>query len=127
MNTLRTPLKKVKGLGSAKEGTNHFWTQRLTAMALVPLVLWLCFSIAALPGTDHATIQAWVGNSFNAVLLVLLIFAAFYHAKLGLQVILEDYLSNHGTRTAAIILSTFLCILLACMGIFSVLKIAFAA
>lgn len=127
MNTLRTPLKNVKGLGSAKEGTNHFWTQRLTAMALVPLVLWLCFSIAALPGTDHATIQAWVGNSFNAVLLVLIIFSAFYHAKLGLQVIIEDYLSNHGTRTAAIILSTFLCILLGCMGIFSVLKIAFAA
>ena len=127
MNTLRTPLSKVKGLGSAKEGTHHFWTQRLTALALIPLVLWLCFSIAALPGTDQATIQAWVGNSFNAVLLILMIVAAFYHAKLGLQMILEDYLSNHSTRTTAIILTTFLCILLACLGVFSVLKIAFAA
>jgi len=127
MNTLRTPLKNVKGLGSAKEGTSHFWTQRLTAMALVPLVIWLCFSIASLPGTDHASIQAWVGKPFTAVLLVLTLFAAFYHAKLGLQVILEDYIANHGTRTAAIIASTFLCILFGAMGIFAVLKIAFAA
>ncbi len=127
MNTLRTPLSQVKGHGSAKEGTHHFWVQRLSAIALVPLVLWLCFSIAALPGTDHATIRAWVGQPFTAVLLLLTIVTAFYHAKLGLQVIIEDYLANHAYRTAAIILSTFICILLACMGVFAVLKIAFAA
>ncbi len=127
MSSLRTPLSNVKGLGSAKEGTHHFWVQRLTALALVPLVLWMCFSIAALPSSDYATIRAWVGNSFNAVLLVLTLIAAFYHAKLGLQMIIEDYISSHATRTAGIILSTFVCILLACLGVFSVLKIAFAA
>lgn len=127
MSSLRTPLSNVKGLGSAKEGTHHFWVQRLTALALVPLVLWMCFSIAALPSSDYTTIRDWVGNSFNAVLLVLTIIAAFYHAKLGLQMIIEDYISNHATRTAGIILSTFICILLACLGVFSVLKIAFTA
>jgi succinate dehydrogenase / fumarate reductase membrane anchor subunit len=127
MSSLRTPLSNVKGHGSAKEGTHHFWVQRLTALALVPLVLWLCFSIAALPASNYTTIQSWVGNSFNAVLLVLIIVAAFYHAKLGLQMVIEDYISSHATRTAGIILSTFICILLACLGVFSVLKIAFTA
>jgi len=127
MSSLRTPLSKVKGMGSAKEGTHHFWVQRLTALALIPLVLWLCFSIASLPGTDHLVIHEWVGKPFNAVLLVLLIAAGFYHAKLGLQMVFEDYISGHAGRTTAIILSTFLCILLGCMGVFSVLKIAFAA
>ena len=83
MADLRSPLSKVKGLGSAKEGTHHFWHQRLTSLLLIPLVLWLGFSLAAMP-VDHATLVEWIRQPFVTVLLVLLIVVVFYHAQLGL-------------------------------------------
>ncbi len=124
---LRTPLSQVKGHGSAKEGTGHFWVQRLTAIAMVPLILWLCFSVASLPGMTQADIVAWLQSPVSAVLLILVMLVGFYHAKLGLQVVIEDYVGHHGIRTAAIILTTMLCALLAVIGVFSVLRIAFTA
>jgi len=127
MSNLRTPLSQVKGHGSAKEGTGHFWVQRLTAIAMVPLVLWLCFSVASLPGMSQADIRAWLSAPFTAVLMLLLIVTGLYHAKLGLQVIIEDYVGSHGIRTAAIIAITLLFALLAVLGVFSVMRIAFAA
>ena len=127
MNNLRTPLSQVKGHGSAKEGTGHFWVQRLTAIAMIPLVLWLCFSVASLPGMSQEEIRAWLSGSFTAVMMIVLVLVGLYHAKLGLQMIIEDYVGNHGTRTAAVIAVTLLCGFLAILGVFSVMRIAFSA
>jgi succinate dehydrogenase / fumarate reductase membrane anchor subunit len=127
MKTLRTPLSQVKGLGSAKDGTDHFWAQRLTAIALVPLILWLCFSIASLPGMDYISVREWLASPFTAIVMVLLIIAGFYHAKLGLQMVIEDYVSNHAARTVVIITVTMLTAVLGVTGVFSVLRIAFAS
>jgi len=126
MSNLRTPLSQVKGLGSAKEGTSHFWAQRLTALALIPLVFWLAFSIAALPGMDYVSIREWISNPFTAIMLILFLLAGFYHAKLGLQVVIEDYVASHSTRTAMIIAVTFFATILAVTGVFSILRITFA-
>ena len=126
MKDLRTPLSRAKGLGSAKDGTQHFWHQRLTALLLIPLVLWLGFSLAALP-VDHATLVAWIQQPVATILLILIVIAAFYHAKLGLQVIIEDYVSSHGRRTLLLLLSSLICLLFGLIGVISVLKIAFEA
>jgi succinate dehydrogenase / fumarate reductase membrane anchor subunit len=123
MDPFRTPLSTVKGLGSTGEGTTHFWRQRLTALVLTPLLLWFCFSLAAMP-VSHATLVAWVAQPAVAVALILLIFANFYHAQLGLQVVIEDYVSTHSTRTIGIIVMTFLCLMFGLIGVFAVLKIA---
>jgi succinate dehydrogenase / fumarate reductase membrane anchor subunit len=126
MSDLRSPLSRVKGLGSAKDGTHHFWHQRLTALLLIPLVLWLGFSLASMP-VDHATLVAWIQRPFVTVVLIMLIVAVFYHAKLGLQVVIEDYVSSHSRRTIALLLSGFLCLLFAIVGVVAVLKISFGA
>lgn len=127
MSNFRTPLKKVKGLGSAKEGTSHFWAQRVTAIAMVPLVLWLGFSVAALPGMDYVAIREWLSQPFNAIVMILFMIAGFYHARLGLQVVIEDYIGPHGPRTAAIIAVNFAAAALGVTGVFSVLRIALAS
>lgn len=127
MSNLRTPLSQVKGNGSAKEGTGHFWVQRLTAIGMVPLVFWLCFSVASLPGMSQIEIRTWLSGPFTSVIMILLLITGLYHAKLGLQVIIEDYVSNHNLRTASIILLTLACAALAVLGVFSVMRIAFAA
>jgi succinate dehydrogenase / fumarate reductase membrane anchor subunit len=126
MSELRTPLSKVKGLGSAKEGTGHFWHQRLTSLLLIPLVLWVGFSLAALP-VDHATLVGWIQQPWVAVALVLLVIVVFYHAQLGLQVIIEDYISSHSKRTVTLLLTNLACLLLGIIGVISVLKISFGA
>ncbi len=127
MSNFRTPLSRVKGLGSAKEGTEHFWVQRLTAIALIPLVLWLAFSIAKLPSMDYLAIREWLSQPFNAIVMILFMTAGFYHSRLGLQTVIEDYVSSHGPRTAAIIGVTFIAVAMGITGVFSVLRIAFAS
>ena len=124
MADLRTPLSKVKGLGSAKEGTTHFWHQRLTALILIPLVLWVGFSLAALP-LDHANLVSWIQHPTVTIALVLLIVATFYHAQMGLQVVIEDYISSHSRRTFVLLISNFTCLLYGIIGLVAVLKIAF--
>ena len=89
--SLRSPLGRVRGLGSAKEGVAHWWAQRLTGLALVPLALWFVISVISLAGADHARTVAWIASPVPAVLLVLLIAATFYHAVLGLQVVVGFY------------------------------------
>ena len=126
MNDLRTPLSRVKGLGSAKDGTSHFWHQRLTSLLLIPLVLWIGFSLAALP-VSHGTLVGWIQQPFVTVGLVLLIIVTFYHAQLGLQVVIEDYVSGHSARTVTLLLSNLLCLLFGIVGVVSVLKISFGA
>ena len=123
--SLRSPLGLARGLGSAKEGTAHWWAQRVTAIALIPLVRWFVASLLCLIGADHATTIAWIGAPRPAILLILLFTATFYHAQLGLQVVLEDYVHNEGLKLASILLVKFACLVLGLAAVFGVLKIAF--
>ena len=125
--SLRTQLARVRGLGSAKEGTDHWWGQRLSAIALVPLTIWFVASVAALAGADHQTLTDWVSSPLVASVLVLLVIATFYHAYLGLQVVIEDYVHHEGVKIASLILVKGASILLAVVGILSVLVLLFGA
>ncbi|TNF86663.1 MAG: succinate dehydrogenase, hydrophobic membrane anchor protein, partial [Gammaproteobacteria bacterium] len=109
-----------------REGTNHFWHQRLTSLLLIPLVLWIGFSIAALP-LEHATLVDWIRQPLITIGLVLLILSVFYHAQLGLQIIIEDYISSHSRRTVVLLLSNLFCLLFGIVGVVSVLKISLGA
>lgn len=122
MTDFRSPLSRVKGLGSAKDGTSHFWHQRLTALALIPLVLWFCFGLATLP-VDYQSLTQYIQQPVIAIGMILLIAMVFYHAQLGLQIVLEDYVGSHSIRTIAIIFSGFVCLICALIGIVSVIKI----
>ena len=121
----RTPLGRVRGLGSAKGGTHHWWMQRLTAVALVPLTVWFILSLITLSGADHATVAAWLASPLPAVLMILLIVATFHHLQLGLQVINEDYVHGEGMRLACIISVKLASFALAVAAGFAVLKVAF--
>ncbi|MGC1950992.1 MAG: succinate dehydrogenase, hydrophobic membrane anchor protein [Gammaproteobacteria bacterium] len=121
---LRTPLAQARGLGAARDGIHHWWTQRLTALALIPLSLWLVASIITITGADYATAVEWVQSPVVAVLLLLFIAVAFYHAQLGMQVVLEDYVHGGWAKVATIILSKFLMIALAFVAGFAVLRVA---
>jgi succinate dehydrogenase membrane anchor subunit len=124
---MRSPLGRAIGLGSAKEGVEHWWRQRVTALALVPLTLWFVIAVIGLVGADHAVFVAWVRSPMPAVLLVLLLVATFYHTALGLQVVIEDYIHAEITRLATLLIMRFLCIIFAVRGIFAVLKMALGA
>ena len=124
---MRSPLGRAIGLGSAKEGVEHWWRQRVTAVALVPLTLWFVIAVIGLVGADHAVFVAWVRSPMPAVLLVLLLVATFYHTALGLQVVIEDYIHGEITRLATLLVIRFLCIIFAVRGIFAVLKMALGA
>src|SRR3954452_9960356 len=100
--TLRSPLGRVRGLGSAKGGTHHWWMQRVTSAALLPLTLWFALSAASLAGASHPEAVAWIGRPLNAVLLLATIGLAFHHTAAGLQVILEDYIRQEWQRVGAI-------------------------
>jgi succinate dehydrogenase / fumarate reductase membrane anchor subunit len=123
---MRSPLGRAIGLGSAKEGVEHWWAQRITALALVPLTLWFVVSVIALAGADRAVFVDWVRHPVPAVLLVLLLIATFYHSALGLQVVIEDYVENEALRFGLIIIMKLASIVLAVLGIFAVLKLSFA-
>ncbi|HYB09629.1 MAG TPA: succinate dehydrogenase, hydrophobic membrane anchor protein [Alphaproteobacteria bacterium] len=125
MSSVRTPLGRVRGLGSAKEGVQHWWAQRLTALALVPLSLWFIYAMVKLTGADRDVVAAWFAHPLNAVLSIVLIATAFHHAQLGLQVVIEDYVHHEGRKLASIIGVKFLAVLLAAGAIFGVLKLAF--
>ena len=121
----QTPLGRVRGLGSAKNGTHHWWMQRITAVALVPLTLWFVYSILSLLGAGHAAAETWLASPVNAVLMVLLIIATFHHLQLGLQVVIEDYIHGEGAKIAAIVIIKLASFALAVTGAFAVLKVAF--
>lgn len=122
--TLRSPLARVLGHGSAKEGVHHWWAQRLTSVALVPLTVWFVVSVLSLPSLDHATVSAWVGQLWTAVFLVLLILAAAWHSQLGVRVVVEDYVHGSGMKTLVLALATFFHVLAAVAGVLAVLKVA---
>ena len=123
----RTPLARVRGLGSAKAGTHHWWMQRLTAIALVPLSLWFVASLISVVSADHATVIAWLHSPLVAILCFALIVATFYHGQLGLQVVLEDYVHSEWLKLASIVLMNLLSLLLAATCLFAVLSIAFGS
>lgn len=123
--SLRSPLGRARGLGSAKSGTQHWWAQRLTALALVPLTIWFVIAMLTAVGGDHASAVAFIGNPVTAVLLILLIVATFHHAQLGLQVVIEDYVHTKSAEIAVLLLVKGAAIVLALAAIFAVLSIAF--
>lgn len=125
--SLRSPMGRVLGLGSAKEGVYHWWSQRVTAVALVLLTLWFVSALLRLGDFSHAAVVAWIELPLNAVLLSLLIGTALYHSQLGVQVVVEDYVVNHGLKVVTLLLINFLHVALAALGIFAVLRIAFGA
>ena len=120
----RTTAKSVRGLGSAREGAAHWWAQRMTALALVPLSVWFAVSIIRLASADYGAFAEWLASPFNAVAMLLFTVAGFHHAALGLQVVLEDYISGEGPRLAAIVAVKGACWALAAACAFAVLKIA---
>ncbi|HZK90135.1 MAG TPA: succinate dehydrogenase, hydrophobic membrane anchor protein [Stellaceae bacterium] len=124
---MRSPLGRAVGLGSAKEGVEHWWRQRMTALALVPLVLWFVVMVIELAGADRQTLVAWMHNPMAAVLMILLLAAGFYHAALGLQVVIEDYVHSEGLKIAALVAMRLLCIVFVVRGILAVLKLALGA
>jgi succinate dehydrogenase / fumarate reductase membrane anchor subunit len=125
--SMRAPLAQVRGTGSAKSGAHHWWAQRLSAIALVPLFLWLVASLVSVATADYAVAVAWARSPLNSALLILLIGAMFYHAHLGMQVVFEDYISTHWLQVASIILVRFLAILLAVVSIIAVLRAAWGS
>ncbi|PID50647.1 MAG: succinate dehydrogenase, hydrophobic membrane anchor protein [Proteobacteria bacterium] len=120
-----TPLKKARGLGSAKEGTHHWWMQRVTAIALIPLILWFLYSIIALNGEPYEVALNHFISPFNAAIASLFILAAFYHASLGLQVVIEDYIHHETRKLAALIGMKFFLAVTGATSIFAILRAAF--
>ena len=124
--SIRTPLARVRGLGTAKDGTHHWWMQRVTSIALVPLVLWFAFSMLRYSRTEYEMFQHWLSNPINAGLMVTFLFVVFYHAKLGMQGIYEDYVRPEWVMYVALLVTQFVLFLLGAISIISVLKIALA-
>jgi succinate dehydrogenase / fumarate reductase membrane anchor subunit len=120
----RTPLKGVQGLGSAKAGTQHFLVQRLTAIALVFLACWFLYFVIGLMRADYLTATDAVARPWNATLLIAFLVAMFWHAQLGVQVVIEDYVHSHGLALTAQIAVRFVCILGALASVFAVVRIA---
>ena len=123
--TFRTALGRVRGLGSAKEGVHHWWMQRVSAIALVPLTLWFAIALIAHTGADYTTTRTWLGSPMTFGLMVLLVGATFYHAQLGVQVVVEDYIHHEGWKIWLILLTKLVSLVLALAAIVALLVIAF--
>jgi len=123
--SLRSPLGRVLGLGSAKDGTAHWWAQRVSAVALIPLTLWFLLTLLALPDLGYATVRTWLALPINGFLAVLLVAVLTYHAYLGTTVVIEDYVAAAGTRIVTLMLLRFLYVLAGGAAIFAILRVAF--
>jgi succinate dehydrogenase membrane anchor subunit len=123
----RSPLAKVRGLGSAKEGTQHFWMQRATAVANIFLVCFLLGLLVTLAGADHALARRTLAQPYVAIPLLLLVLSGIVHMRLGMQTIIEDYVHGEGSKVAALMLNTFFAILVGITCVFAVLKLSFGA
>ena len=123
IDMLRSPLGRARGLGSARAGSTHWWAQRLTAVALVPLTLWFIWSMLRLTGASQADVQDWLSSPLRLALLLSLIVATFHHLQLGLQVVIEDYVHHDGLKLASILAAKGVCILLALICAISALAL----
>lgn len=124
--SLRSPLGRVLGLGSAKDGTEHWWSQRVSAVALIPLTLWFLFSLLALPGLDYLTVRTWLSFPMSGFLAVLLVAVLAYHSYLGTTVVIEDYVPAAGTKLLSLLVLRFLYVLVGGASVFAILRVAFA-
>ena len=124
MSDTRTPLSRARGLGSAKEGVHHWWLQRVTAIALIPLVVWFAISLVMLTGADFAVVRAWIGSPLVMVLLTLTIVVGLYHGQLGLQVVWEDY-TDGALRVFLILFTKFIAVLFGLGAILAIMRIGF--
>ena len=122
--TLETPLARVRGLGSAQEGAHHWWIERLTSVSTLLLSIWLIVSLLRLPGLDYRTVNEWLQSPLAAVPMLLLILSTFWHLKLGMQVVIEDYVHEEGWKFLSILLLNFASVIGAAFALFAVLKIA---
>jgi succinate dehydrogenase / fumarate reductase membrane anchor subunit len=121
----RTALGRVRGLGSAKHGVGHFIGQRVSALALIVLVLWGVYSALGLAQADYAVAAAWMHSPWHAGPLAFLLAVAFYHGQIGMRVVIEDYIHKPLSKYSLLILNLFVCWLGAAIGVFSILKVAF--
>lgn len=122
---MQTPMAQVRGLGSAKTGTGHFWWQRLTAVANIPLTIFVVLSIVFHVGNDHASVSAYLGSPMVAIGLLLFILSTVFHMFLGMKVIIEDYVHHEGAKILSLMASTFFCIAIGFASLFAVLKLSF--
>jgi succinate dehydrogenase membrane anchor subunit len=123
----RTPLAKVRGLGSAKEGADHFWRQRVTAVANIVLVSFLIYLVVKLAGADYVTVKKALARPQNAIALLLLVLSGVIHMRLGMQTIIEDYVHSDGQKVVALMLNSFFAIVVGLTTAFAVLKLSFGA
>ncbi len=123
IDIMRSPLGRARGLGTARAGSHHWWAQRLTALALVPLTIWFIFSIIHLSGASHQAVIAWLSSPLTLALMLALIVATFHHLQLGVQVVIEDYVNDERVKMGAVLGVKALCTLLAIVCIVSVMKI----
>jgi succinate dehydrogenase / fumarate reductase membrane anchor subunit len=121
---MRSSLGRVRGLGSAKEGVGHWWAQRLTAIALVPLTLWFVFAAVSLLGKDLTEVRAWASEHGNAMLLILFTVALFHHAQLGVQVVIEDYVHAEPAKLAGLIATKFAAAAIGLSCVLAILRLA---
>ena len=122
---MRTALGRVRGLGSAREGTDHFWRQRLTAVANVPLILFFVGLVVSLNGASYQEVRETLANPLVALLTLLILASALYHMKLGMQSIIEDYIHGEGLKVVLVMLNIFFPIVIGAVSLFALLKIAF--
>ncbi|MBX9947428.1 MAG: succinate dehydrogenase, hydrophobic membrane anchor protein [Reyranella sp.] len=125
MNDLRSPLARARGLGSARDGLKHWWAQRLTAIALIPLVVWFAISLVMLSGADYDVARAWIGSPLVMVLLILTIVVGLQHGQLGLQVVIEDYVHGDGWKLALIVAVRFIAVIFGLAAVVAILRIGF--
>jgi succinate dehydrogenase / fumarate reductase membrane anchor subunit len=126
VDMLRSPLGRARGLGSARAGSTHWWAQRLTSVALVPLTLWFIWSVLHLADASQVDVGDWLGSPVRLALMLALIAATFHHLQLGMQVVIEDYVTHEGVKLASILAVKGLCILLALICAISALALGLA-
>jgi succinate dehydrogenase membrane anchor subunit len=125
MADMRTPLAKVRGLGSAKDGTGHFWRIRVTSVALVPLTLFFIGFVISLNGAGYAEVRASLSQPLVALLLALFMVLSLDHMRLGMQEIIEDYIHGEGLKVSLLMLNIFFCVVVGVIAVFSILKLSF--